>query len=92
VLLARRAERQRTDVLFIASLLTVLGVTYNRMNVVLFAMTFKGRMPWDAPESYAPSVIEWGISVGLIAATIFLFGLAARHMPVLPRAEPERAH
>jgi formate dehydrogenase iron-sulfur subunit len=30
-------------------------------------------------------VVEWGISIGLIAATIFLFGLGARLMPVLPK-------
>ncbi len=29
----------------------------------------------------APSIFEWGISVGLIAATIFLFGLGARLCP-----------
>jgi formate dehydrogenase iron-sulfur subunit len=92
VLLARRSLRQRVDVLFFAALLAVLGVTYNRMNVVLFAMTFRGRMPWRAPEGYAPSIVEWGISIGLIAATIFLFGLAARLMPVLSRAEPSEAH
>ena len=92
ILLARKSLRQRPDVLFVASLLAVLGVTYNRMNVVLFAMTFRGRMPWRAPESYAPSIVEWGISIGLIAATIFLFGLAARLMPVLTRAEPSEAH
>jgi len=88
VLLARRSLRQRADVLFVAALLAVLGVTYNRMNVVLFAMTFRGRMPWRAPEGYAPSIVEWGISIGLIAATIFLFGLVARLMPVLSRPEP----
>jgi len=92
VLLARRSLRQRPDVLFVAALLAVLGVTYNRMNVVLFAMTFRGRMPWRAPEGYAPSIVEWGISIGLIAATIFLFGLAARLMPILARAEPSEAH
>jgi formate dehydrogenase iron-sulfur subunit len=92
VLLGRRALRQRADLLFVAALLAVLGVAYNRMNVVLFAMTFRGRMPWAAPEAYAPSLFEWGVSIGLIAATIFLFGLAARHMPVLTRAEPSEAH
>jgi len=92
VLLARKSLRQRADVLFVASLLMVLGVAYNRMNVVLFAMTFRGRMPWRAAEGYAPSLVEWGISVGLIAATIFLFGLAARYLPVLSRAEPREAH
>jgi formate dehydrogenase iron-sulfur subunit len=92
VLLARRSHRERPDVLFVAALLAVLGVVFNRMNVVLFAMTFRGRMPWVAPRAYAPSIFEWGVSIGLIAATIFLFGLAARLMPVLPRAEPGEQH
>jgi len=92
ILLARRSLRQRADVLFVAALLTVLGVAYNRMNVVLFAMTFRGRMPWGAPEGYGPSIVEWGVSIGLIAATIFLFGLAARLMPVLSRPEPSGGH
>ena len=87
VLLARKSLRERADVLFVASLLTVAGVAYNRMNVVIFAMTFRGRMPWVAPESYVPSIVEWGVSIGLIAATIFLFGLVARLMPVLPKKE-----
>jgi formate dehydrogenase iron-sulfur subunit len=47
-------------------------------------MTLKGPMPQVAPSTYSPSIFEWGISVGLIAATIFLFGLGARLMPVLP--------
>jgi formate dehydrogenase iron-sulfur subunit len=91
ILLARKALRQRPRLLFLASLLTLVGVAYNRMNVVLFAMTFRGRMPWGAPEVYSPSVVEWGISIGLIAATIFLFGLAARLMPVLPAEGPRSA-
>jgi hypothetical protein len=40
-----------------------------------------------SPESYRPTVVEWGVSIGLIAATIFLFGLGARLMPVLPKEE-----
>jgi len=91
-MMATSSLRQRSDLLFVASLLTVLGVAYNRMNVVLFAMTFRGRMPWGAAESYWPSIVEWGISVGLIAATIFLFGVAARLMPILTRAQPSEAH
>ena len=92
ILLASKSLRQRPDVLFIASLLAVLGVSFNRMNVVIFAMDFRGRMPWVAAESYVPSIVEWGVSIGLIAATIFLFGVVARLMPVLSRAEPSEAH
>jgi formate dehydrogenase iron-sulfur subunit len=92
LLLATKSLRRRPGVVFVGSLLAVLGVAYNRMNVVLFAMAFRGRMPWDAPESYVPSIVEWGVSIGLVAATIFLFGLAARLMPVLTRAQPSEAH
>ena len=92
VLLSRKALRQRPGALFVASLLTVLGGAYNRMNVVIFAMDFRGRMPWGAPENYVPSIVEWGVSIGLIAATIFLFGLAARYMPVLPTSQTSHGH
>jgi len=92
VILGSRALRSRPNALFWAALLAVLGVVYNRMNVVIFAMEFRGRMPWGAPHTYAPSIVEWGISVGLIALTVFLFGLGARMFPILPRAESQASH
>jgi formate dehydrogenase iron-sulfur subunit len=88
ILLGSKSLRQRPGVLFASSLLAVLGVAFNRMNVVIFGMNFRGRMPWDMAESYMPSIVEWGISIGLIAATIFLFGLVARLMPILTKAQP----
>jgi formate dehydrogenase iron-sulfur subunit len=92
VVLSRKALRDRPDVLLAGALLAVLGVVYNRTNVVLFAMTLRGRMPWEAPQSYWPSIYEWGVSVGLIAATIFLFGLGARLYPVLSKPEASESH
>jgi len=53
-------------------------VVLDRANVVVFAMDLKGPMPF-APQPYSPSAFEWGVSIGLIAATIFLFGWAARN-------------
>jgi formate dehydrogenase iron-sulfur subunit len=91
-LLSRAAFRARPRLLLAGSLLAVLGVVYNRANVVLFGMDLHGRMPWRAAEHYAPSLVEWGISLGLIAATIFLFGLGARWVPVLPKREASRNH
>jgi len=87
VLLAKASLRERPKLLFIAALLVTLGVVFNRINVVLLAMDLKGPMPQNAPETYSPSIFEWGISIGLIAATIFLFGLGARLMPLLPKDE-----
>lgn len=89
-LLARASLRQNPKFLFIGALFTVLGVVFNRINVVLLAMDLKGPMPQNAPETYSPSIFEWGISIGLIAATIFLFGLGARLLPLLPKDEGAR--
>jgi formate dehydrogenase iron-sulfur subunit len=86
-LLSRASLRVRPSILFLGVLFTTLGVIFNRVNVVLLAMHLKGPMPQFTPEHYSPSIFEWGISVGLIAATIFLFGLGARLMPVLPKEE-----
>jgi formate dehydrogenase iron-sulfur subunit len=87
VLLASAKNRQNPKVLFGAALLGTLGIVFNRMNVVVFAMTLPGAAPGNQPLAYFPSAFEWGISLGLIAATIFLFGLAVRHLPVLPKEE-----
>ena len=86
-LLAPASLRSRPRALFAGALLTTLGIVFNRVNVVLWAMDLRGPMPQLARASYLPSVFEWGISVGLIAATIFLFGLGARLMPLLPKAD-----
>jgi formate dehydrogenase iron-sulfur subunit len=84
-LLARAPQRAQPNLLLLGALLTTLGVVFNRVNVVVLAMHLKGPMPQVAPETYSPSIFEWGISVGLIAATIFLFGLGARLLPLLPK-------
>jgi formate dehydrogenase iron-sulfur subunit len=75
--------RENRTALFWGALLACGGVVFNRANVVAFAMDLKGPMPY-APQRYFPSAFEWGVSLGLVAATIFLFGWAARNMPVLP--------
>ena len=86
-LLCSARLRSNPATLFLGSLLATLGVVFNRINVVLLAMNLRGAMPQVAPESYVPTIFEWGISVGLIAATIFLFGLGARFLPLLPVAQ-----
>jgi formate dehydrogenase iron-sulfur subunit len=86
-LLSRASLRARPEVLFAGALLATAGVVFNRVNVVLLAMNLKGPMPQTAPQSYLPSIFEWGISIGLIAATIFLFGLGARLVPLLPKED-----
>ncbi|HTP49657.1 MAG TPA: 4Fe-4S dicluster domain-containing protein [Anaeromyxobacteraceae bacterium] len=90
VLLSTRQLRGRVGFLALGSALSVLGVILNRSAAVLFAMNMKGPMPQIAPSGYVPSIFEWGISVGLVAATILLFGWGARLFPVLPKEEAQK--
>jgi formate dehydrogenase iron-sulfur subunit len=87
VLLAGDKLRRNPGLLALGAALSCGGIVFNRMNVVFFAMKLPGIMPSYEPSAYTPSVFEWGVSIGLIAATIFLFGLGARLMPVLPKEE-----
>jgi len=58
--------------------------------VVMFALDMRGPIPQSVAQPYSPSIFEWGLSIGLIAATIFLFGLALRHLPVLAKQQHAR--
>jgi formate dehydrogenase iron-sulfur subunit len=91
-LLSSQSLRSRSGVLCLGAALTAAGIVLNRVNVVLMAMHMRGPMPGWAAKSYTPSVVEWGLSIGLIAATIFLFGLGVRLLPVLPRSETNAGH
>jgi formate dehydrogenase iron-sulfur subunit len=87
ILLGVKRLRERPATLLWGALLACGGVILDRANVVLFALNLRGPIPQFGPEPYSPSVYEWGLSIGLVAATIFLFGWAARNMPVLPKEE-----
>jgi formate dehydrogenase iron-sulfur subunit len=87
LLLATRKLRENPRALFFGALLGCVGVILNRTNVVIYALDLKGPIPSWVPEPYSPSVYEWGLSIGLIAAAIFLYGLAVRKMPILVKEE-----
>jgi len=48
-------------------------------------------MPQIGPLHYTPSIIEWGISAGMLAATIFLFRMGVSYLPILPKETAETA-
>jgi formate dehydrogenase iron-sulfur subunit len=86
-LLSSAKLRTNQKLLGLGAFLSMGGIVLNRVATVVLAMNLKGIAPQNAPQSYHPSIVEWGVSIGLIAATIFLFGLGARLMPVLPKDE-----
>jgi len=91
VLLGRAAWRAHPTIACTGAVLAAGGIVLNRINVVYLAMRPTGPMPWTAPSGYVPSWAEWGLSFGLIAATVFLFGAGARYLPLLPKPDTEEA-
>jgi formate dehydrogenase iron-sulfur subunit len=87
VLLSTDTLRRRPHTLGLGLFFTLAGVVFNRANVVMFAMDLKGPMPQIAPVHYAPSIVEWTMAMGASAATIFIFGYAARRLPILTREQ-----
>jgi formate dehydrogenase iron-sulfur subunit len=91
VLLGSKALRNRQAVACAGATLAAGGIILHRINVVYLAMQPDGPMPWTAPSSYTPAWPEWGLSIGLIAATVFLFGVGARRLPLLPKPDTGEA-
>lgn len=75
-------RKQNTLLVKIASILTLLGILLNRLNVSMIA--FK----WDAVEKYVPSWQEFVVTLTIIFIEIWVFRWIVRRMPVL-RSSPE---
>ena len=74
--------------LFWSSLCVIVGLVLNRLNVGLIGIKVES---W---QSYFPSWMEFAMSIGIIAAGLILFSLAARHLAIYEHAaegEPREA-
>lgn len=90
VLLSMEILRENNRILVLGTLLTLLGVIFNRANVVLLGMHLPGTMPGGLVELYYPSLVEWTLSISLIAAAIFFYALGLKLLPILPK--PGESH
>jgi Ni/Fe-hydrogenase subunit HybB-like protein len=78
MLLSHRV-RNTSPALFSASLLIVLGIVLNRVNVFLVAYT-----PPYAARPYVPAIGEIAITVAMIAGMILCYRVIVSVLPVLP--------
>jgi Ni/Fe-hydrogenase subunit HybB-like protein len=76
--------RQSRRALFTACAMIVVGVLVNRLNVFVV-----GYRPPVSEANYAPAIGEILVTVGLIAALMFLYRFLVTHLPVLNKPEQE---
>jgi Ni/Fe-hydrogenase subunit HybB-like protein len=84
VMLLSARVRRTPKLLFIAALLIVLGVAFNRVNVFLVAY-----QPPYATKTYFPAFSEIAVTVGLISLLILVYRVIVTYLPVI--SQPDKA-
>ena len=74
--------RRTPRLLFIAALLIVLGVAFNRVNVFLIAY-----QPPYAVKTYFPSIAEIAVTVGLVSLLMLVYRFIVTYLPVISHPE-----
>jgi len=81
IVLAKKSNRENLDAIFAVSMMVIVGVLFNRLNVGIFAMSdFANRVGGD----YIPSVMEFILTAGMIAFAILGFKVCAKYLPLFP--------
>ncbi|MFN8530547.1 MAG: NrfD/PsrC family molybdoenzyme membrane anchor subunit [Anaerolineae bacterium] len=90
--------RRNRNALILATLMVIAGLVINRWNMTLSGFVIP--MDWSPGVAeifpvnhYEPSLIEWGVAVGIVGYSWIAFTLAVRFLKVYPKAhrigEPE---
>ena len=81
IVLAKKANRKNLDSIFAVSIMVIVGVLFNRLNVGIFAMSdYANRVGGD----YIPSVMEFMLTAGMIAFAILGFKVCAKYLNLFP--------
>jgi len=78
-ILAVKKYRENVRVIFAVNIIVIIGVLLNRMNVCLFSQ--ESYNAWRG-LSYAPSWMEYLVSLGIISTGVFLYKMSAKHLPL----------
>jgi Ni/Fe-hydrogenase subunit HybB-like protein len=85
--------RRNKWALLAAGVLGVLGVIVYRWNMTLAG--FVVPMDWSPGvadnltiATYVPSLLEWGVALGIVSYWLLVWSLAARFLNLYPEAEP----
>jgi len=76
--------RRSPSGLFVAAIMYIAGIVLNRCTV--FFIAYK---PPYAEKAYFPTVAEFALTIGLVAAIVFVYRAVVTLLPVLPAVEDE---
>ncbi|MBI5670635.1 MAG: polysulfide reductase NrfD [Chloroflexi bacterium] len=81
--------RQRDTWVLLAAALAVMGIIVNRWNVTLSGLIVPLDWSPGAAElfpvnAYLPSLVEWGVALGVLGYALLIFTLGLRFLPMFP--------
>ena len=81
LLMGQRYRSDRHAILGV-NILVIVGVLVNRLNVCIFSME-----DYNVAQgsSYFPTIMEFLVSLGVVALGVFLFKMAAKHLPLFAK-------
>lgn len=81
-LLAQERFRREKGAIMTVNIMVIVGVLVNRLNVCLFSM-----QEYNSAQGagYFPSLSEFLVSMGVVALGVFLFKMAAKHLPLFAK-------
>lgn len=80
VMLLGSGAREKMSTLITVDILVIVGILLNRLNVSIFGL-YRDQASQGA--KYFPSLVEFVLSIALVAFAIFCFKMAAKHLPLL---------
>lgn len=89
--------RRNDRLLIIGAGLAVVGLIVNRWNVTLSGLVVPpvwspGELGHIVVHTYAPSVVEIAVTIGIVGYGFLMFTMGVRHLPLYPKIEEEEAH
>ncbi|MCU0480743.1 MAG: polysulfide reductase NrfD [Anaerolineae bacterium] len=94
IMLWGRMRRNR-NLLMLGAFMIIAGLVINRWNVTLSGFVIP--MDWSPGvrevfplNTYSPALVEWGVSIGVVAYSWLAFTLGVRFLNLYPEARPLR--
>jgi Ni/Fe-hydrogenase subunit HybB-like protein len=83
ILLSVPSVRHNLQGVFVVNLMVIMGVLLNRMNVGIFGVS---EYATNSGGDYFPSIMEFTLTIGMIAFAILGFKLCAKYLNLFPEA------
>lgn len=90
-IVANKRLRNSVNALTVAAICIVIGIIGVRFNIVVPTQIVH-QLKWMPDAYYAPNLVEWLSSVGIVAVGLFMYSIGAKLLPLEVSDEEVKSH